>query len=326
MLKRMIGLFILSFLSSMTSAPSIAAEVTEHRHFIMGGSAVGLRGASKQDAETTFNVYLTDLFKLEKSMITVSTVMYPNSGALLAGFDKGEIDGFFGTSLEYLSRKNHLCKTLAGVGYKNANLKQRFLIVARASDGATQLKALRNKRISLAPYMDAEALYLNTDLLRNNLPEVPEFFSEIKDVKSPNIALMDVFFSKSDVTVVRENEYNIAVELNPQLSKKLVILGRSEPYLATIGVMSNKVSDDDFRLFINAFNKVATSEKGKKLMDLVSVDRISVETADAMNGLQALLDENAMLRQSIAAISTKPPPAGKTKTAKKALFNKSNVQ
>jgi ABC-type phosphate/phosphonate transport system substrate-binding protein len=277
----------------------------------MGGSAIGLRGASKQDTEATFNVYLSDLFKKSKSALSVSTVMYPDSKALLAAFDKGEIDGFFGTALEYISRKDHLCKTVAGIVYKNANLKQRFFIIARASDDVTQLSDLRNKRITLAPYMDAEALYLNTILLRNNLPQIPKFFREIKDARSPNIALMDVFFNKSDVAIVRENEYSIAVELNPQLGKKLIVLEKSEPYIATVGAINNKVSDEDFMGFIAEFNKVATTQEGQKLLDIISVDKISRVTVDEMKDLQGLLDENTALKQSLAANSIQPSVAGK---------------
>jgi ABC-type phosphate/phosphonate transport system substrate-binding protein len=300
----------------MMNSSYSAIETNDQKPIIMGGSAVGLRGASKQDTEATFNVYLNELFKQTDSRLVMNIVIYPDSESLLTAFDKGEIDGFFGTPLDYLSRKDQLCKTVVGVGYKNLDLKQNLLVIVRADEGITQLKELRNKRLTLSTYMDTETLFLNTSLLRNSLPEIPEFFSERKDAKNPNIALMDVFFNKTDVTVVRENEYKTAVELNPQLGKKLIILTKSEPYLATTGAIRNKISEDEFKAFVNAFQKVVNTEKGKKLMSFFSVSRVELVSSDELLNLQALMVENTMLKKSIRDISLKPSVVGKTKTAK----------
>lgn len=293
----------------MSSACFAVENIDNPRSYIIGGMSSGLRGASGQDAEATFNVYMQDLFKQAKSPILFSTVMYPDINALLSAFDKGKIDGFFATSLQYLLRKDSLNKMLIGIGYKNAEIKQSFFLVARSSDDITQLKDFRNKRISLASYMDLETLYLNTSLLRLNLPQVTEFFSEIKEPSSPNTALMDVFFNQSDVTIVRENEYNTAVELNPQLAKKLMIVEKSEPYISMVGAMTNKVSDEELIAAVASFNKVATTEKGLALMNIVSMNRIAILTSAEMMNLHNLVKENAALRQSLATDSIKPSAA-----------------
>lgn len=308
---------LLAFQASVSFAAAEAGDATSIKHFRMGGSALGLRGTSKQDAEATFNVYLTALYQQVKTDLSLYVAMYPNSSALLAAFDKGEIDGFFGTPLDYLSRKNRAGKYLVGVEFKLGPLKQRFYIVARADDGTAQLKDLEHKRLTLGAYMDIEELYLNTVLLRSKLPEIPVFFRERREAKSPNIALMDVFFNNSDVTVVRENEYNIAVELNPQLSKKLIVLGKSEPYLATVGFLSDKFPDEDFKGLVDAFQKVANSEMGKKLMDIVQVSGVAMVALDDVKNVQELVTENALLRRA-AGRATKSITTEKIKTRRDA--------
>lgn len=264
--------------------------------------------------QSTFNIYLNDLLKENGATFSFETVLFPDAATLLAAFDKGEIDGFAGSPLDYLARKDKIGKAMAAVEYKYATLKQRFLIVARAGDGITQLKDLKNKRLTLDPDMDIEALYLNTNLLRNKLSEIPEFFSERRDAKSPNVALMDVFFNKSDITVVRENEYKIAIELNPQLSKKLIILDKSEPFIVTLGLVSNKISEAEFARVVQSFNNIVTTEKGKKLLDIVLVNRIAVVSPDDLNSLQELLSENIVLKQSKSAAVTGAATVKKLKT------------
>ena len=283
--------------SLASSSYADTGGAAKKRHFIMGGSALGLRGGSRQDTENIFNVNLTALSDLTGSDLLFTTVIYPDSKALVTAFDRGEIDGFWGTPLEYLYRKDQMCKIIAGVQFKYSSLKQSVLLIGRADNAAVQLKDLKNKRLTLAPYLDVEELYLNTVLLRNKLPEAPVFFKERKDAKNANVALMDVFFNNSDLTVVRENDFNTAVELNPQLAKKLVILDKSSPYLAMLGVISKSISEKDYEGFINSFNKIADTEKGRKLMDVVNVSRVVPVTPDETSDLQALRMEYESLKQ-----------------------------
>lgn len=292
-------LSILCLAGWLTYLPTAMAadDSTLKRHFIMGGSADNLRVISKQETDTTFNVYLTDLYKQYGVGWTLNVVIYPDVPALLAAFDKNEIDGYFGTPLDYLMRKDKVSKSLVAMKYRLAPIKQSFLIVARADDGVTKIDHLKNKRLSLALYQDMEALYLNTVLLRHKLPEIPTFFSTRVDVKTTNGALMDVFFNKSDVAIVRENEFNIAAELNPQLLKKLIILEKSPPMLASVGVMNNKISDDDFSGLIATFSKVINSDKGKALMGLVQVETIALVAPEDMRDVENMLSDLTLLRK-----------------------------
>lgn len=273
-------------------------NLVKQRIVIMGGYPPGFRVFSKQNTQSIFNVNLKEISDQIGTGIAYRTVIYNDSKSLLNGFDKGEIEGFFGTPLEYLSRKNQLCKIIAGVEFNNSLSKQRILIVGRADNGHMQLQDLRNKRLTLAPYLDVEELYLNTVLMRSRLPEIPEYFSERKDAQSANIALMDVFFKKSDVTVVRENDYNTAVELNPQISKKLIVLDKSEPYMTMVAVVSKSISEDDFTLLINSFSKAINTDRGKKLMEIVAISDVVKVTPDDMKNLQDLIRENASLKKA----------------------------
>ena len=315
MLRRVLQVILMCLLASWLSGSCAdAGGMSKKRHFVMGGSALGLRGGSRQDAENIFNVNLTALSDQLGSDLSFTTVIYPDSKALVAAFDKGEIDGFWGTPLEYLNRKDRMCKIIAGVQFKYSPLKQSVLLVGRADNGNLQLKDLKNKRLMLAPYLDVEELYLNTVLLRNKLPEAPLFFKERKDAKNANVALMDVFFNNADLTVVRENDFNTAVELNPQLTKKLVILDRSSPYLSMVGVVSKSISEHDFEGYINSFNKLAYSEQGKKLMDVVAVSTITPVALDEIKDLQALSMEYESLKQHRGELTKKTVLPEKTKS------------
>lgn len=281
------------------STPAMAAEKsTSQRHFVIGGSALQLRGISKQDADTTFNDFLTDFYKKNNENWSLEIAMYPTAELMLQAFDKGEIDGYFGSPLDYLARKNMVCKVMTGLKFKFAPMKQRLLILTRADTGATKISDLKNKRLSMAPGQDLEVLFMNTILLRNKLPEMQTFFSDRIEAKSTNVALMDVFFGKSDVTVARENEYNTAVELNPQLAKNLIILDKSPAMLSALGVINNKrITEQEFMDFLASFNSIIQNKDGEKLLALMQIDSVNAVYSDEVSNVESLLDERASLRK-----------------------------
>lgn len=288
----------------MNASIMAAEKYTSKRHFIMGGSALSLRGISKQDADTTFNAFLADLYKGDRGDWSLEMAMYPTPELMLKAFDQGEIDGYFGTPLDYLARKDKVCKVMSGLKFRFAPMKQKLLILARADAGVKKISDFKSARLSLAPYQDLEVLYLNTTLLRNKLPEIQTFFSEHIEAKSTNVALMDVFFSKADITVVRENEYNVALELNPQLAKNLIILDQSPPMLSAIAVINNKsITESDFMDFLASFNAIIKFKEGGKLLDLMQIDSVATVSPDDVSNVESLLNEQASLRK----IRREPP-------------------
>lgn len=313
-LKRLSIFCLLAWLAYVSFA---FAEGAGKRHFVMGGSVGNLRAISKQDADTTFNIYLADLYKQYNADWTLRIEIYSDVPALLKAFDKGEIDGYFGTPLDYLARKDKLCKIMVATKYRGANVKQPYLLVARADSGLTTIRDLKGKRLSMAPYQDMEALYLNTILLKNKLPEIPDFFDELTSVKSPNMALMDIFFNRSDVTVVRENEYIIATELNPQLAKQLVVLDKSPPLIPVLGVVSNRISEDEFSNFLLSFKKITQTDRGRNLMALVQVEDVAKISPDDLSAVEDLLNEQNMFR----ALNAMAPKKGDMPDKKKVKRN-----
>jgi len=141
-----------------------------------------------------------------------------------------------------------------------------------------------------------EELYLNTLLLKQKLPEVNDFFSTRLDVKNANVALMDVFFNRSDLTIIRENEYKTAVELNPQLAKKLHILNRSPGYITLIGA-SSQSSAEDVKEVIKGMESLSQSKKGVRMLRLVNADGLVKVSKKDLKEIFDLVNEYKNLKQ-----------------------------
>lgn len=276
-------------LSCMAGEP-----VVSRNNIVMGGSTLGLRNATQQDIELTFNAVLKEL--LTSSGTGISVVVFESTEELYAAFDHGKVDGIFGTAVEYLGREHKLGKEAMSLKYKNAEMKQRLLLVVRNNIGVSRLGDLKNRRLTLAKYQDVETIYLNTLLLKNKLPEIPGFFAEQRDAKNPNIAMMDVFFEKSDATIIRESEFQTAVELNPQIGKKLIVLAQSPLYLPTLGGVKKEVRGDNLNDLVKALGKITSTEKGRKLLGISQASSIESISLDEVQSVRDLLAEYQSLK------------------------------
>jgi len=107
---------------------------------------------------------------------------------------------------------------------------------------------------------------------------------------------MDVFFNRSDLTIIRENEYKTAVELNPQLAKKLHILNRSPGYITLIGA-SSQSSAEDVKEVIKGMESLSQSKKGVRMLRLVNADGLVKVSKKDLKEIFDLVNEYKNLKQ-----------------------------
>jgi ABC-type phosphate/phosphonate transport system substrate-binding protein len=274
----------LLFMTFTLTASAVNESSTES--IVMGGSSLGIRDSSKQDTEITFNVALGELLKSHGANLSV--MVFESTQDLYQAFDREQIHGIFGTPLEFIHRESKMNPSIMAVHYKNVPLRQSLVALVRTSDNIKNIKDLRGKKLSINKSQDMEQLYLNTLLLENQQLESDQFFSERLTPKNTNTGIMDVFFGRSDITLVRESEYKTAVELNPQIAKKLSILAESEPFLVLIGGAKQSVSAATHKAAMQSLIDLSTTEKGQQLMRIIharSFETVSISDLDNVRDL-----------------------------------------
>lgn len=306
---------LLSLILLCSAFGSMAAELNEPEKFLMGGSSLGIRDSSKQDTEITFNVALSELLKAHGANLSVT--VFDSTQDLYAAFDKDQIHGIFGTPLEFIQRENKMKPAMMAIHYKNVPLKQSLLAIVRSSDNIKSIKELRGKRLSMRNTQDMEKLFLNTLLLENQEPELDRFFSEQLMPKNTNTGIMDVFFGRSDITLVRESEYKTAIALNPQLEKKLAVLAESEPFLVLVAGAKTTMSDQSHQAAMQSLIDLSSTEKGKQLMRIIHAESFEGVSSKDLDNVRELINRyNAFKtkRSSLGTISQ-----SKTKKTFKAI-------
>ena len=303
-------LLALTLISISFTAP--AANESSPDSIVMGGSSLGIRDSSKQDTEITFNVALGELLKSHGANLSV--MVFESTQELYQAFDREQIHGVFGTPLEFLPREGKMNPSIMAVHYKNVPLRQSLIALVRSSDNIKNIRELRGKKLSISKSQDMEMLYLNTLLLENQQLESDQFFSEHLTPKNTNTGIMDVFFGRSDITLVRESEYKTAVELNPQIAKKLSILAESEPFLVLIGGAKKTVAPETHKAAMQSLIDLSSTEKGQQLMRIIHAQSFETVSTNDLNNVKELLNRYQSLRSKTKSAST----ASNTKKSLKA--------
>jgi len=173
--------------------------------------------------------------ELKRYGIKVKLIMFDQEEELNQAYNDKKLDGLFGDPVMVLNHYDTLNKhSFINTHFGFAPEKSRLFVVVKKQAKIHSLAQLKGKRAAFYSSNRIEKVFLETLLLRQKLPELKHFFKESYEVKSGNLALLDVFFGKADVTIVPEYLFNTAAELNPQLGKQLAILDRSPLMLARI--------------------------------------------------------------------------------------------
>lgn len=301
---------ILAFLILTVATTIAVADDNNAEKIIMGGSSLGIRDSSKQDTEITFNVALSDLLKAHSANLSV--LVFDSTQDLYNAFDKDQIHGIFGTPLEYIQRESKMKPQMMAIHYRNAALKQPLLALVRSADNIKSIKDLRGKRLSMRNTQDMEKLFLNTMLLENQESELDSFFAENINPKNINTGIMDVFFGRSDITLVRESEYKTAMELNPQLAKKLTILAQSEPLLGLVAGAKISMPNKSHQSAMQSLIDLSSTEKGKQLMRIIHAESFEEVSSKDLENVRDLLKRYKTLKAKANVNSSNPVKSKKT--------------
>lgn len=293
---------------------ALATDDNESEKIIMGGSSLGIRDNSKQDTEITFNVALSDLLKSHSANLSV--LVFDSTQDLYNAFDRDQIHGIFGTPLEYIQREAKMKPQMMAIHYRNATLKQSLIMLVRSADNIKSIKDLRGKRLSMRNTQDMEKLFLNTLLLENQEPELDSFFAEQLIPKNINTGIMDVFFGRSDITLVRESEYKTAIELNPQLAKKLTILAESEPFLVLVAGAKITMPNKAHQAAMQSLVDLSSTEKGKQLMRIIHAESFEEVSNTDLDNVRELMKRYKTLK---AGLKVGNSSSAKTKKSSRAM-------
>lgn len=262
--------------------PVSGIEAQEKVALAVGGIE-GQMGYSETQIEIVMEDILNEKFKSFGFQINLT--MFPSKEKLDEAYENNQIHAIFSDPFVTLKHYDTYDKrAFLNLHYGGTPSKNELLVLVSKKSGIKSLKQLKNKRVTFYADNRLEQAYLETLLLRKKMGTIQHFFSQILKVKNGQKALLDVFFGKTDVTVVPKNVFETAGELNPQLLKNLVVLAKSKPMI-TRAVMIRKMSDYD-RIIKEFMSQKSFQSGGNSTnMHLMQYDPTSFDELDSVMAL-----------------------------------------
>ncbi len=225
----LLSLLLLSLIGLPHSVVGAALDTEKPAPIQVGGSTDGIYDSSVTDVEIGIKLIFNEL--LASSDESFEIRIYDSETRVVDDLKTGKLQALFVSSLRFLDLEEQFHPTGRYVVQFGPSLKQRYLLLVRKADHITNLADLQGKKVTLANGHILGRRYLDVNLLRQGQPLTKDFFSEIHWVKEVNTAVVDLFFGKTDLAVVPEFSFQLACDLNPQITKSLVAIGTSEPMI-----------------------------------------------------------------------------------------------
>lgn len=265
-------------------------------HLVAGSSALGLLENDKQNVTLGFSSAFNSM--LGTLNVKCDFKSFDSSDELAKAIEQNQVNAFFGSPVEFLKAESYFLENPIASGIIGNQLKSRILLVVRAESEIKSLAQLRGKKLSIQKFIanDLGGLYLETLLLENKLPLIKNFFLETQSSETSNRALVDLFFKKVDATLLSENYFQIAVELNPQLLLQTRILVASEPYLIFVAALRKGTPPQEIDGIKNSLLNVNKTAKGKSILNLMKVQGFKEISLNDLSNVRDLIAKNQQLK------------------------------
>ncbi|HNV68957.1 MAG TPA: PhnD/SsuA/transferrin family substrate-binding protein [Candidatus Ozemobacteraceae bacterium] len=247
----------------------------ERRQFRFACTMQTISKADQEDIRVGMDVWM-DLFLKEWQLNYQSkTLFFDSLAQLIPQAKAGAVDLMNITTLQYLQLKQHLDLEPGYLGIVGSSATCSLYILVHSEKPFRSLKDLRDKTILMdsRDHRDLAAMWLDYELIRNQLPPAIGYFGKINTVSKPSEAALPVFFGEADACLIRDRAYRTLVEMNPQVGQDLLIIASSPGLIFDFCSFRAGYADPDKRVIRSSTVKFSDSVKGRQVLTLFRTDR-----------------------------------------------------
>lgn len=229
---------------------------------------------NKDDVEMTLRIWLEEIAGDDRLDIKIRP--YDDAQSLAEDFKAGKLDLVSTSALDYV-RSFDLALLEDGLT-PGASLSDalRLIVVTRKDAAIKTWDELSEARIMTLAGSDIAKVYMETEMMRRGLPTDQTWIES----NSYRQSLLRLFFGKADAAIVAQRAYDLAIEMNPQFSKKTQVFAIS-PLRDIVASFFRKGLDARQRQrILEVGERLQDNPRGRQLLVIFqskSLKRISVD-------------------------------------------------
>jgi ABC-type phosphate/phosphonate transport system substrate-binding protein len=250
-----------------------------------------------RDAQVAMELWARELAR-GAGITQASVTILHTPEELSTAVRKGSLDIVTIPALEFIRLRDTLQLLPAFVASNHVGrAREQILIVSRKS-GIRKFADLRGKTIDLLPEKRYEPAHIWLEILlaKEGKGSLSAYFHKLNKTPNASQAIMRVFFGKVDATIIHRGSFETAKTLNPQLGQQLLVIAESKSIIGDVSCIPASISMKLRHAMENAAAHLHENAMGRQMIALFQIDRVIPYQAFYLDGLTALLDEQANMK------------------------------
>jgi len=252
----------------------------------------------QRDAQVAMELWTRELARGLGIKTTPVTTIFKKPGDLLEAVKRGDLTIVTLPAIEYLQIRDRAPMTPVIVASSNAGTARQYALIVRRGSGIRSISDLRGKTLLIpsATKYEASHIWLHVLLMREGKEDGTIFFRKVSESSAASKSIMKVFFNQADAAIVSRGALETSKVLNPQIEKNLVIIAESKPLHGDITCVPTMVSEKLQRSITSSALQLHETTIGKQILTLFQIEKAIPYKASYLEGLIALLEEQAKLK------------------------------
>ena len=297
----------------MAMAGEPALQLRKARLNVMYSSTL-FSGVNRNDALVAIRVWNESIGRSRGFLLETETKTFDHLEEVEKEVQDNTVDIVFFDTIQYLhtSQSGKLDPQFVPVNQSGA-VPDDYVVVVRQDRNLKTLADLRGKSVVFYKLgSDWGRLWMDVTLGEEELGSVGNFFGSNSESSKPSSVILPVFFSTTDVAVVKRRSLNVMAELNPQLAAQLQILTNSSVFPEAVACIHKdyKVYKDDL---LQAMAETHNEPKGKQILLLFKTEKLTAFKPECLDSARELLARQAKLMAMPARDEFVKEPEGKPK-------------
>jgi ABC-type phosphate/phosphonate transport system substrate-binding protein len=297
-----LGSLFLVLLASCFLIRNVRAGEPDKSFLKIGFSSRAFVSVPKEDMRIAVQVLSQ---KVAKKMVgNAESKVYDNESEIEKAIKAKNLDVVALTSEEFIHLKGptRLEPVMVTVAGKNPELE--LLLLARRDNGINHFRDLKNRVIALpgetSQYGSINRIWMETLVMKEGGVS-PERFSSVKETRGASQAVMMAFFRKADACIVSKSAFEVASELNPQLSRELRVITSVGKLTGGIVALRQDLSEERKQKVRRALSTLHEDPEGKQMFVLFQLTRLEEFRPELIKETEAMLAENRELKKRFAS-------------------------
>jgi ABC-type phosphate/phosphonate transport system substrate-binding protein len=290
-----IMILFISIHSGTTSYGSQAAG-TEPLVFNIGYTANAFAEVNINDAQAIAG-RLTD-FIAGKKKGKAYTKIYTSLAEVDSSFSSKDLDIIVLVGNEFVKLKSRPLLDPLFISARGGDVYEQLALIVRKDSGFKTIKDLKGRVFvnHRGLYNEMKNVWLETQVMKEGGRDIKKYFRFSKEVMKPANAILAVYFKQADCCMVTINNFNVAVELNPQLKKELMVFMESRPFAGGIVAIRKDYNRHNREIITDSMEKLHEDVQGQQLLTIFHKNRLVPYSPEYLTTLETMLKEHDELK------------------------------